>query len=207
MDHARPPTRRPESAENLSGFPLFCSCNMHDSYDEPREPVISTDDEEAIAPEEERRDPEDECATTPIQGVLTAVPVPRTASRGQRLKNVSSKLTVGPSPPLTEFSFYALGRWQRIACTGWVEHLVSASQRMHSRDLSTPPPSPALRDPSESVEMTALRGNRKHNLSGCPRLAGTSIGTPALKAGGRCQLSACERSLSNSGEYEILENH
>jgi len=32
---------------------------MHNSYDEPREPVISTDDEEAIAPEEERRDPEE----------------------------------------------------------------------------------------------------------------------------------------------------
>ena len=32
--------------------------------------VISTDDEEAKAPEEERRDPEHVCVTTPIQGVL-----------------------------------------------------------------------------------------------------------------------------------------
>src|SRR5215472_12387611 len=142
MDRARPPTRRPGSAENLSGFPLFCSCNMHDSYDEPREPVISTDDEEAIAPEEERRDPEDECATAPIQGVLTAVPVPGTASRGQRLKNVSSKLTVGPSPPLTEFSFYALGavaensmhRLGRTPCIGIAEDAFSGS--LHSSSVS-----------------------------------------------------------------------
>src|SRR5262249_39806491 len=80
-------------------FPLFCSCNMHGSYDEPGEPVISTDDEEAIAPEEERRDPEDECVTMPIQGFVAAVGIPGTALRGHCLKNVSSKLVVGPSRP------------------------------------------------------------------------------------------------------------
>jgi len=38
----------------------------------------------------------------------------------------------------------------------WGEHLVSARRGIQPRDLSTPPQSPAKRDASESVEMTAL---------------------------------------------------
>src|SRR5262249_25099817 len=109
------------------------------------------------APEEEWRDPENPRAELPIQGTLPECHSPEPP----QFENVTPKLVWGPSRRHIEFTLYALER----ACAAWVERLVSASQRTHSRDLSTPLPSPARRDPSESVEMTARGGYERVNRS------------------------------------------
>ena len=59
-----------------------------------------------------------------------------------------------------------LRHWAIRGCRGGhtvcIEHLGTASQRMRRRDLSNPPQSPALRDPSSSVEMTGPSRLRFH---------------------------------------------
>src|SRR5215813_11723564 len=111
-------------------------------------PVISTDDEEASARGGvERSRGCVRCVAD--SGNSTRMPFPGTA-----LLECRPKLVWGLSSRHIKFSSYTLER----ACAARVERLVSAWQRTYSRDLSTPPPSPALRDPSESVEMTARAG-------------------------------------------------
>ena len=61
---------------------------------------------------------------------------------------------------------------------------------------------------SVGVEMTTRGDNRKYNLSACPGPGRAERSARRLSnAGDRAKLFAFERSLSNSGEYEILENH
>src|SRR5215472_3893299 len=77
---------------------------------------------------------------------------PRYARFAMLLANVDPKLVVNASYSRREFG---VGHSEMGTLpAAWLEHLVSVRQRTHSRDLSTPPQSPAPRDSSESVEMT-----------------------------------------------------
>src|SRR5262249_5554799 len=76
------------------------------------------------------------------------------STEGRSLELISQAQTTEDMTGPTHSCFFQWWSREDMARTDSGEHLVSAWQRRHPRDISTPLQSPAVRDPSESVEMT-----------------------------------------------------